>query len=348
MKRKRCLVALLPLAFYGLADQARSETLILNSYGGPYEAIIRERIIEPFEERTGISVVYDAVGSSSQDYAKIKATGGHPGFDVVVMTASQALQGCQDGLLEKLDSGRVPNLAAISPRISEVAGPCGAVHELQYMSLLYRTDRLSSPPDSWNALISPELKRRVVLPTFQNIMALDLLQVMSVMNGGGLVDNLDPGFAAMAAVARQSIGFEQSSAILESYIKDGTVWAMPFWNGRAQLLVDSGLPVDYVRPREGTIPLIATLSIPVGAEHKQAALKFIDFFLEKSSQEAWVSGYKVGSARTDIVVPEALAARQITSEADLDALILPDLTIVARHLQEWADRWERDVVPAAN
>lgn len=350
---RRGIVGLFPLmglvGFVGAAgwtDAALAEQLVLNSYGGPYEEIIRSRIIEPFEAETGIRVVYDAVGSSSQDYAKIKATGGRPGFDVVVMTAAQALQGCQEGLLEKLPSGVIGELSALSARLSAVAGPCGAVHEVQYMSLLYRTDRVSGVPSSWNLLRDPALSGHVILPTFQNVMAVNLLQVMSVMNGGGLVDNLDPGFVAMADVARQSVGFEQSSAILESYIKDGSVWAMPFWNGRAQLLVDSGLPVDYVRPLEGTIPLIATLSVPVGAENKDAAFRFIDFFLRKSSQEAWVEGYRIGSARSDIVVPEELRSRQIP-ETELDRLLLPDLALMATRMPEWSERWDRDVVPAA-
>jgi putative spermidine/putrescine transport system substrate-binding protein len=344
MGREIQSVAVAALIAFGLTDASRADTLVVNSYGGPYEDIIRTAIIEPFEERTGINVVYDAVGSASQDYAKIKATRGRPGFDVAVMTASQSLQGCQDGVLEKLDVKQIPNLTALSPRLAQTAGECGAVHEVQYMSLLYRTDKLAAPPVSWSALASPELNGKIVLPNFQNIMALYLVEVFSTMNGGNLTDNLAPGFTAMAGVAKQSIGFEQSSAILESYIKDGTVWAMPFWNGRAQLLVDSGLPVDYVRPREGTIPLVATLSIPAAAEHKEAARKFIDFFLEKSSQEAWVRNYKVGSARTDIDVPADIRRRQITSEADLDALLLPDLNVVAKRLSVWAEQWEREVV----
>lgn len=350
MSMRHLIVSLMPLigiaGLAGTADRVFAGELILNSYGGPYEDIIRERIIEPFEAETGIEVIYDAVGSSSQDYAKIKATGGRPGFDVVVMTAAQALQGCQEGLLEKLPVDVIGEVAALSPRLSGVAGPCGAVHEVQYMSLLYRTDHVEGVPSSWNLLLDPGLSGRVILPTFQNVMAVNLLQVMSVMNGGGLVDELDPGFAAMAGIARQSIGFEQSSAILESYIKDGSVWAMPFWNGRAQLLVDSGAPVDYIRPREGTIPLIATLSVPVGAENKEAAYRFIDFFLRKSSQEAWVEGYRVGSARTDIVVPEELRDRQIP-EAELDTLLLPDLAVMAERMPEWSERWDRDVVPVA-
>ncbi|AJD42399.1 ABC transporter substrate-binding protein [Rhizobium sp. SEMIA 4085] len=335
--------ALLSMA---LATSGSAETLVVNSYGGPYEKIIRERIIEPFEVKFGIDVLYDAVGSASQDYAKIKATGARPGFDVVVMTASQSLDGCKEGLLEKLTPETVPNLARLSPAIAAVAGPCGAVHEVQYLSLLYRKDKLPEAPDSWSALLDENLKGKIILPTFQNIMAAYLMEVLSVANGGDLLDNVEPGFAAMAKLAKQSIGFEQSSSVMETYIKDGQVWAMPFWNGRAQLLADSGLPVDYVLPKEGSIPLVATLNIPKDAENRQAALRFVNFFLEKTSQEAWVTGYKVGSARTDIDVPADIRAKQITTEADLKALLLPDLGAVATRLSAWGKRWERDVVAA--
>ncbi|QPB18747.1 ABC transporter substrate-binding protein [Rhizobium sp. 007] len=330
-----------------LASSGSAETLVVNSYGGPYEKIIRERIIEPFEVKFGIDVLYDAVGSASQDYAKIKATGGRPGFDVVVMTASQSLDGCKEGLLEKFTPETVPNLTRLSPAIAAVAGPCGAVHEVQYLSLLYRKDKLQKAPDSWSALLDESLKGKIILPTFQNVMAAYLMEVLSVANGGDLLDNVEPGFAAMAKLAKQSIGFEQSSSVMETYIKDGQVWAMPFWNGRAQLLADSGLPVDYVLPKEGSIPLVTTLNIPKDAENRQAALRFVNFFLEKTSQEAWVTGYKVGSARTDIDVPADIRAKQITTEADLKALLLPDLGAVAMRLSAWGKRWERDVVAAA-
>ncbi len=178
------------------------------SYGGPYEDIIRSRIIEPFEKEFNVKVTYDAVGSASQDYAKIKATRGRPGFDVVVMTASQSLDGCRDNLLEKFSTETVPNIAKLNPEISGIAGACGAVHEIQYLSLLWRKDKLAKAPVSWSAFFDEELKGKVILPTFQNIMAAYLMQIMSVTNGGDLMDNVDPGFEAMGRLASQSMGFE--------------------------------------------------------------------------------------------------------------------------------------------
>ena len=49
----------------------------------------------------------------------------------------------------------------------------------------------------------------------------------------------------------------------------------------------------------------------------------------------------------DIEVPADIRAKQITTEADLKALLLPDLAAVATRLSAWGERWERDVVAAA-
>ena len=59
-----------------------------------------------------------------------------------------------------------------------------------------------------------------------------------------------------------------------------------------------------------------------------------------------MTGYNVGSARTDIEVPDAVRARQITTEADLKTLLLPDLSGLAAKLPEWGARWEREVIAA--
>jgi putative spermidine/putrescine transport system substrate-binding protein len=134
---------------------------------------------------------------------------------------------------------------------------------------------------------------------------------------------------------------------MDKFMRGGRISAMPSWSGRAQLLKDEGLPIEYVIPKEGTIPLIATLNVPVGAPNKAAAFKFVNFFLDKARQEAWVMGYQVGSIREDLDIPADIRARQITTKADLEKLHLPDLELVSEKLPVWSDRWKREVVAAA-
>ena len=321
---------------------AAQEQLVLNAYGAEYEPIIRERIIEPFEKEFGVKVVYDVNGSASEDYARIRATQGAPGFDVVVMTASESLVGCQEGLLAPINAETVPNVAFLSERVQSQAGGCGAIHEVQYMSLLYRTDYFSEPPKSWKLLGDPALKDKIILPNFANILGVYLTQVFSVM-GGGDVNSMDPGMAYLKEIAPQTIEFVQSSSIMSKYIEDGTAVAMPFWNARAGLLKQQGLPVDFVIPEEGTIPLLPTLNIPVNAEHKDLAYKFVNFWLNKKQQEDWAQGYLVGTIRTDVDLPADFRANQITTQADIDKLLLPDLTLLGEKRSDWNARWMREI-----
>jgi putative spermidine/putrescine transport system substrate-binding protein len=186
-----------------------------------------------------------------------------------------------------------------------------------------------------------------MLPKYANIMSVYMIMVLSTMNGG-TIDNVDPGFAAMAKLAPQALSFEQSSAIMSKHVSEARVWVTPFWSGRAQLLKDDGAPVEYAIPKEGTIPLIATLNVPTGAKNKDNALKFVNFFLDKTSQEAWVTGYNVGSIRTDLDIAAEVRKRQITSKADIDKLHLPNLHTIAKKRAEWGARWKREVSAAAD
>ncbi|ARS71025.1 ABC transporter substrate-binding protein [Sinorhizobium meliloti] len=327
------------------AGPVNAENLIVNAYGGPYEQIIQDAVIKPFTAETGIEVIYDAIGSAAADYAKIKASRGNPGFDVAVMTSTQAVEGCKDKLLEPLTVKSVPNLAFIEPRLRDFTGDCGAVHELQYLALLYRTDKLTPAPTSWNDLASPQLNGKIVLPVFTNNMSIQLMQIYAAAAGNDPND-LDPGFKMMTKLAAQSSTLGESSALMDPMIRRGTVWAMPYQSGRSALIKAEGEPVDFIIPKEGTVPLVATLSIPSNAENKSAALKFVNYWLSKETQERWAKAYQVGSGRADLNLPDDFRAKQITTRDDIQKLILPDAAITASMMSKWSDRWEREVVPA--
>src|SRR6266508_2433190 len=91
---------------------ARSqETLIVNTQGGEYQELVERVVIRPFEKKFGVKVIHDATGTASQDYAKIRASRGSPGFDVAgILTPPEVILGMKEGFLEKLTEREVPNL----------------------------------------------------------------------------------------------------------------------------------------------------------------------------------------------------------------------------------------------
>lgn len=346
MKIAKYTTCLVGLAMGLGSAPALSQDLIVNGQGGPYEELIQEAIIKPFMAETGLNVLYDPVGSASQDYAKIKASKGNPGWDVNVMTAAQSLDGCKDGLLEPITAEKVPNLASLDPGVRGLSGECGAVHELQYVALLYRTDKLDPAPTSWSVLTDPKLDGKIILPMFRNAMAAQMLQIFSAAAGND-PNEVDPGFKKMVELAPRALAFGETSALMDPYIRDGEAWAMPFYSGRAALMKADGVPVNFIIPEEGTVPLVATLNVPVNAEHKEAAYRFINYWLSKTGQESWAQAYQVGTARADADLPAKFRKHQITTSEDIHKLILPNMAVMATRIKEWGDRWEREVVPVA-
>jgi len=72
------------------------ETLIVNTQGGEYQDIVESTVLKPFEQRFGVRVTHDATGSASQDYARIRAARGAPGFDVAgLLTPPEMILGAR-------------------------------------------------------------------------------------------------------------------------------------------------------------------------------------------------------------------------------------------------------------
>ena len=100
MKRRELLkrgAAIAVAAPYVITARSQ-ETLIVNTQGGEYQELVEKVVIQPFEKKFGVKVIHDATGTASQDYAKIRAARGAPGFDVAgLLTPPEVMLGVKEG-----------------------------------------------------------------------------------------------------------------------------------------------------------------------------------------------------------------------------------------------------------
>src|SRR5689334_21974186 len=96
---------------YIWAQGKTDDTLVVNSFGGEYQELVEKAVIQPFEKKFGVKVVHDTTGTSAQDYAKIRASKGAPGFDVAAaLSPPEVVLGAKENLLEKITEKEVPNI----------------------------------------------------------------------------------------------------------------------------------------------------------------------------------------------------------------------------------------------
>ena len=317
-----------------------SGEVIVNAYSAEYEDIFNKYIKEPFERETGIKIIYDPSGSAAEDYAKIRASGGDPGWDVDAVTAQEAIQGAKEGLLLEINETNTPNLKSFYPDMRMLVGNYGVPYEIQYMSLMYHKAKVDPPPTSWEIMWDPKLKGHVLTFQFANILGVYHMIMAARLNGGSL-ENVEPGFQALDRLKDNLLDWPQQSTQAVVFMERGEVWAMPYWDGRAHYYVDQGLPYDFLIPKEGSIPLVNSLIIPKGAKNVENAYRFVDFWLSKEIQRSWALGYTVGPGRGDLDFPEEFKKRHITSEEDIKKMGPPDYDYIAKNRPAWTERAQR-------
>jgi putative spermidine/putrescine transport system substrate-binding protein len=321
------------------------ETLTVNAYGGEFQPIFEETVLRPFEQKFGVQITYDNAGTASEDYARIRASRGAPGFDVAAeLTPPEILLGARERLLEPVTESSVPNLRHVWSRSRDMIPPVGIVHSYQYTALIWNTQKIEKP-DTWRDYWEPGkrygdmIRQHVINYNPGNLLSIYAL-IMAAKLGGGGVDNMEPAWALLRAQKEYVGTVVTTSAQAAPYFENGQVWLSPYWSARAVFYRDAGYPIDLMVPSDGTIGLANCAGIPVGARNKRLALEFLNFRLDRDVQRAFNLAYKTSPARPDIEWPDDYKAVQLTTEAQMAATDFPDNAVISAKRREWTMRWQ--------
>ena len=331
---------------YIWAQGKTDDTLVVNSFGGEYQELVEKAVIQPFEKKFGVKVVHDTTGTSSQDYAKIRASKGAPGFDVAAaLSPPEVVLGAKENLLEKLTDKEVPNIKYTWEKARAALPPVAAIHTLQFDSLLYNKDKLDKPT-SWADYWQPEKKYGAKIKGHViNYNPANLLSVYALIHaaelGGGSATNMDPAWAILRAQKPMVGVVVTTSAEAAPHFESGEVWISPFWSARAGYYISRGIPYGMVVPKEGVIANIDTSAVPVGAKNKKLAYEFINFQLDPAIQRAWSIAYFCSPGRGDITDwPKGFADTQIVTAKQFDSVKLPDLDAIGNNRKDWTLKWQ--------
>ena len=344
--RRASAVTLASVAAPYVIAQRTDETLVVNSFGGEYQELFEKAIIQPFEKKLGVKVVHDTTGTSAQDYAKIRASKGAPGFDVAAaLSPPEVLLGSKEGLLEKITEKEVPNVRFTWEKARQSLPPTGAIHTLQFDSLLWNKDKVDKP-QSWADYWQPDkrygakIKGHVI-----NYNPANLLSVYALIHaaelGGGSATNMDPAWALLKS-QKPFVGVVvTASAEAAPHFESGEVWLSPYWSARAGYYISRGIPYGMTVPKEGVIANIDAASVPVGAKNKKLAYEFINFMLEPATQREWCIAYFCSPGRGDLTDwPKGFADSQIVTKEQFESVKLPDLEAIGNNRRDWTLKWQ--------
>ena len=244
-----------------------------------------------FEKALGVKVVIDTFESNEAMYAKLKAGG--TGYDLIMPSSYQIALMAKEGLVEKIDHARCPNVKAnfdprFTPQIIDPTFEYSVPYTVTYTGLMYAKDKMPEGADvnSWKILESPAVKGRITLLD-------DIREVIGagLMYLGYSINSTDP--AEIDAAVQQALKWKANSRKFdaESYkteVAGGATWIGHGYSTDAtQVIVgdeDEGMEprgdIGFALPREGFTIAFDEMVVAKDARRKDLAYAFINYIYD--------------------------------------------------------------------
>jgi spermidine/putrescine-binding protein len=235
--------------------------------------------IDCFEQVYGIKVNHGEYSANEEMYAKLNAGGSS--YDIVQPTDYIVSLMVRQGLLQKLDKGKLPVLQYFDPNYLNLPFDPNNEYTIPYQAgtdaIVYNGDKIKDPPKSFADLWKPEFidpKRMIVLDDSRAIIGATLLTLGYDVNTTD-ERQLEEAKARLSELAK-GVKLYNSDAVRANLLA-GDVDLGITWTGEAFLAQQENPAIQFVYPTEGAILWQDNYAIPKDAPHADAAYAWINY-----------------------------------------------------------------------
>lgn len=264
--------------FYGCGKKEKPTLNFIN-----YGENIGDGVLEEFEEKYGIHVNEEVYDAPEEMYQKLAA--GAAQYDVVVSIDYLVQRMIQEDRLEKIDFKNIPNMDKIeSDHLGKTFDPKNE-YSVPYMSgtigIVYNTDYVKEPIDSWTALWDTKYNKNVLLLDGVRDSLGATLKMLGYSVNTTNQDEINEARDKLIELKKNGNLLAIGSDDNTDKMGRGEAAISILWSGEGLNLEAEHDNLKFVVPKEGANFWIDSLCIPKGTKNKENAEKFINFLCEK-------------------------------------------------------------------
>lgn len=253
------------------------EEKVLNIYN--WANAMPDSVLQKFEKETGIHIRYSTYISNEMMFAKLK-TNPKAGYDVVFPSTYFVERLRKQGMIQKLNKEKLPNLNNIDPQFMNLNHDPKSEYSVPYLwgatgicvnNKYFDTKAVSS----WIQLWDPIYKGHVLL----------LDDTRDTFSIGLLALNYSPNDTKPKHIEQAYLKLKDLLPSVKTFntAAQGTLFVNEevtigmCWNGLAYTTHAENPSVQFIYPKEGFVISLDSMVIPIGAKHVENAHRFIDF-----------------------------------------------------------------------
>jgi len=297
------------LAFLSSAAVAEDKLTVV-SWGGAYAQIQEDTFHKPWSAISGVPIqMVDYNGGLAEVKAMVEA--GNPSWDVVDVSISDAVRGCEDGLFERLDLADLPKGDDGTPADQDflpgTLQDCGVATIVWSTAYAYDASKFAGAKpttivDFFDTKTFPGKRgmRKVPQGTLEFALMADGVPPEQVYEVLATDEGVARAFARLDSI-KGDIIFWEAGAQPPQMLNDGqVVMTTAFANRIFNAAVDEGKPFEVVW--DGQVWDIDLYVIVKGSPHKEQAWDFIKFATSTQPLAAQAAFQPLGPARQSSIV----------------------------------------------
>lgn len=329
------------------AVPASAESLTVVSWGGAYTKSQVEAYHKPYTKKTGTEILSE---NYSGGLAEIKAQveAGSVKWDVVDVELSDAVRGCDEGLLERIDPAILPAAPDGTPAMKDFID--GSIFDCAVGSIVWSTiyayDKTKFPGDKPTTMADffdikkfPGKRGMRKSPKANLEMALiaDGVPNSEIYAALATDAGVDRAFKKLDTI-KDSVVWWEAGAQPPQLLADGEVAMTTAYNGRIfNAIASENKPFDIVW--DGQVFDLDLFVVVKGAPNKKAAMDFIAFSTSTqplADQAKWISYGPVRKSSTPLIGKHAEAG--IPMGPHMPTAPANFKTAIQNDFEFWADR----------
>lgn len=252
---------------------AQGKSISATTYPGAWESAHRGILLPAFNKATGAST--NLVASLAVDtVSKIIASRANPPYDVIILDEGPYLAALQNDIFENIPSDKLPYLKDIPQKFIDPRG-LGVFVSGQIIGIAYNTNKIKTPPTSWNDLLKPEYKGRVGLAGMGSTLISAWMVEMARLNGGSET-NMDPAFDFVRKLLPNVGAVAANPGALATLFQQDQIDISVHYNNNVGDLQSKGVPIALSKPDTGWIHIKSTMHIVKNSKNVDLAAAYIN------------------------------------------------------------------------
>jgi putative spermidine/putrescine transport system substrate-binding protein len=329
-------------AFAGMGlALAQSRSIAATTYPGAWEEAHRSFLVPAYRKATNNAGVNLIAEISVETVSKVIAARNNPPYDVILLDEGPYLNALQHDIFEKIPAEKMPNLGDIPKHFVDPRG-FGVFCSGQIIGIAYNTERIKTPPRSWNDLLKPEYKGRVGLTGMGPSLGTVFMVEIARMNGGS-ESNLDPAFAWLKKLLPNIGAIAPNPGALATLFQQGQVDISVHYHNNVGDMQAKSVPIALARPETGWVVTLTSMHIVKNSKNVDLAAAYINAAISPEVQG------KMGDAPYILVptnpkVPLSKPLQYYAKDAAaLGQMNTIDWAKINPRRQEYIDRFNREI-----